>query len=385
MDAGPQDAATPPADAGQSTRDAGPPTDTGTAPADAGTPPNDAGLVAMGLVDTQPILIESCTSLPSACDQNSGPDCGKCQYRVMHDAHCSKARPCDNLLLYWANFGCQDEGFARAMTRLVAASPDFIVACVQPLLPGEILPVTLGAPERDQAVVPQVLARLRDANDLGVWTGKNLLMGGCSAGASRYPVVAARYSEDDNWLGTDKNAACMSDGVVDIVAQDRFVGEGVRLGGQSCAGRHGRIVSAYTLDTPMPGHRCESSPGAQCACDAAHTFRSHPGDCGDGDCVIFDSIVGQNQSGTYGFSAGVSPQDFAIDSWRLISEGSDWESERERCEQDVVPEGPYRALCGLIDAAPNHRCEHVSQPSAGHCAYYNANLKTACLDWFRDL
>jgi hypothetical protein len=67
---------------------------------------------------------------------------------------------------------------------------------------------------------------LRAGGDLGVWSGANLLHGGCSMGATRYPVVAARYPADASWLGTGKNGVCMSDGVVDLRAQDAFVGAG---------------------------------------------------------------------------------------------------------------------------------------------------------------
>lgn len=344
--------------------------------------PTDAGPT---VVDTGSIYLADCTAFNRRCEgaDASDPRCGTCQYRIRYRGDvCTAAHPCADVFLYWAAFDCERPELTAATAALLTAYPRVVMVCAQPLYPGEILPTSLGAPERDQRTVTAALARLRPGGDLGVWTGANLLFGGCSAGASRYPVVAARYPDDAGWLGTAKTAACMSDGVVDLAAQDAFIGAGT---GPSCAGRHGRVVHAYTAATPVAGHACADSPGRQCACDPAHVARPYPGDCGDGDCVAFDSPIVTTPSGAE-FAPGVGAADFAVRHWKLVTEGEAWRDDlANRCERDIVPAGPYTALCARLDADPDHDCAIVHVPDAPHCTYYNSHLGPLCLDWFATL
>jgi hypothetical protein len=348
--------------------------------------PGDGGVdAAPMIVDTASVYLDDCQALPRRCEGPAAADprCGSCQYRVRYrgDA-CTAAAPCDDLFVYWAAFDCDRPELATITTELLGSHPRTVMLCVQPIYPGEILPASLGAPERDQRVMTEALTRLRAGGELGVWSGANLLHGGCSMGATRYPVVAARYPEEASWLGTGKNGVCMSDGVIDLRAQDVFVGEGT---GQSCAGRHRRVASSYTRTVPTATHACGASPGGQCACDPAHAALAYPGDCADGDCVDFDSIVTRGPGGA-AFAPGVDPASFAVPHWRLITEGDGWEADlANRCERDVVPAGPFTDLCSLLDAAPSHDCTITHLPDAPHCSQYNANLGELCLDWFAAL
>lgn len=343
----------------------------------------DAGPDAASVVDTGAVYLADCKLFNRRCEgpNAADPDCGTCQYRVRYRADaCSAAAPCDQLLLYWAAFDCDHPGLAAATTELLTTHPRTVILCAQPIFPGEILPTTLGAPERDDRVVTAALARLRPGGDLGVWSGADLLFAGCSMGATRYPVVAARYADDAGWLGSRKTAVCMSEGVVDIAAQDAFIGPGT---GTSCAGRHGRVVHGYTRAVPMTGHACTDSPGGQCACDPAHTALTYPGDCGGGDCVAFDSIVA---TADRQFAPGVTADSFAVEHWKLVTEGERWRDDlANRCERDVVPAAPLTTLCALLDADDDHDCAIVHVPDAPHCSYFNDNLGRECLDWFTAL
>lgn len=358
--------------------DAGP--DAPAAP-DAPTAP-DAG---PSIVDTASVFLDDCRGFNRRCEgaDATDPRCGACQYRARYRGdQCTAAAPCDDLFLYWSAFDCDTPALLDATTALLGSYPRTIVLCVQPIYPGEILPTSLGAPERDQRVITAALTRLRPGGDLGVWSGANVLHGGCSMGATRYPVVAARYAEDAGWLGAGKNAVCMSDGVIDVRAQDEFVGSGT---GPSCAARHRRVAHAYTRAAPTAAHACDASDGGQCACDPAHAALSYPGDCADGDCVEFDSIVARDAAGPR-FAAGVSAASFAVPHWKLVTEGDGWEADlANRCERDVVPAGPFTGLCALLEVDPAHDCTIAHLPDAPHCASYNANLGPLCLDWFAAL
>ncbi|MFO0676795.1 MAG: hypothetical protein U0169_09680 [Polyangiaceae bacterium] len=333
--------------------------------------------------DTGAIFLAGCEALPSPCAGNANPDCGKCQYRVVRGEACTAEAPCDDLLLYWSNFGCDAEDLSSFVTGLVGDHPDLVVACVQPMFPGELLPSSMGAPARDDRLVDAVFTRLRPGGDLGVWSGKNILTGGCSAGASRTPVVSARTTTDERWLGSAKNAACLSDGVVSVVEQDRFLGEGVALGGADCGGRHSRVVSAYTTGSPVAGHSCTASPGGQCACDPAHASRAYPGTCGDGDCLRHDTLVTRDGTGPFRFSDGLDASALAIKHWKFVVEGDGFTDSKDRCSKDVTPKAPFAGLCAAIDASSDHDCELVDRPSAPHCAAYASQFTNLCLDWFR--
>ena len=338
---------------------------------------------APAVIDTGSIELTDCQAWNRRCEgaDAADPACGACQYRVRYRGdQCSPVAPCADVFVYWAAFTCDEPALDQVTAALLAGHPRTVMLCVQPLYPGEVLPTTLGAPERDDRTLTAALDRLRPGGDLAVWSGANLLMGGCSMGATRYPVVAARHGEDARWLGTGKSAVCMSDGVVDIVAQDAFVGEGT---GPSCAGRHARVARAYTRAAPAAGHACGASPGGQCACDPAHASLRYPGDCGGGDCVTFDSIV---RSADATFAPGVDADTFAIRHWRLITEGGRWRDDpAARCERDVVPADGFAALCALLDADDDHDCGAVVLPDAPHCSYYNSHLGELCLDWFAGL
>ncbi|RME44017.1 MAG: hypothetical protein D6795_18565 [Deltaproteobacteria bacterium] len=337
-----------------------------------------------GTFDTGPQYLDACLDFNSNCEGSSDPNCGKCQYRIRYrQENCSKRHPCDNLFMLWAAQTCEGDTMTGLLDQVLEANDDFATACITPQFPGETLPVTLGAPEREALLIPYLFQRLRDPADLGIWNGKNLLMGGCSAGASRYPIVAARYPDDAAWMGAEKNAACFSEGVISIAEQDRFIGEKLDSGA-SCPGRHQRIIAAYTRDTPLPGHRCQDSPQNQCPCDPLHTSIPYPGDCNEGDCVTFDSVVVQ-AGNTFLFNEGISSADFSIEAWKLMSEGSRWEDTNGRCQNDVVPKAPLQGLCELLDADPQRSCTFVEQPTSPHCAYYGQHINEVCVDWFRGL
>jgi hypothetical protein len=336
------------------------------------------------IVDTGEIFLDECQSFNSACESSPDQDCGKCQYDIRYRGDvCTPQQPCDNVLLLWACMGCELAGSEMLFDRVLEAHPDFITICMQPNYPGEMLPSSLGAPEREETLVSHVFGRLRSPGDLSVWTGKNLLMIGCSAAASRYPVVAARYAEDANWVGSEKTGVCMSDGVVDVAYQDSFVGEMVTTSA-SCAGRHNRVARSYTVASPVSGHSCVDSPQAQCACDPDHAHLTYPGDCNDGDCVTFDSIVTQDGS-DFVFSPGVSASSFAVQHWKLVTEGGSWRDTQERCDNDIVPSAPYEGLCALLDQGSDHDCVHTAFPDRRHCSIYYQQINTLCVDWFLSL
>jgi len=351
----------------------------GAAPTDAAI---DTGPVR---VDTGSRFMEACKVFNRRCEGAAAgsPDCGSCQHRTWYRADvCSATAPCPDLLLYWAAFDCDQPELVATVAALQIAYPDVVVACAQPIYPGEILPASLGAPERDDAVIADLFAHLRPGGELGVWSGANLLMAGCSMGATRYPVVAARYPDDARWVGATKTAACFSEGVVDLSTQDRFVGEHT---GPTCDARHRRIAHAYTRELPVDGHACDSSALGQCACDPAHAALTYGGDCADGDCVAFDSIVRTSSAGVT-FAPGVTADDLAIRHWKLVTEGGGPAIEpARRCELDVVDGAPFAGLCGLLDDDPDHDCVHEDFPGASHCAYFNSHLGELCLDWFRGL
>jgi hypothetical protein len=350
-------------------------------PLDAAVAVAAAADAAAGVVDTT-VFMPSCVAHNHACTASSGAHCGECQYRIRFDgARCSPAQPCDDLFLWWAFMGCDGAPVAGLLDGIRATHPTYVTACVQPMYPGEMLPTSLGAPERDDAVMTALLTALRSGADTGAWSGKNLLMGGCSAGASRYPVVAARYPDDAQWLGTGKTAACFSDGVVSIDTQDDFIGAVLATGGTSCGARHARIASAYTVASPTASHACTASPQGQCACDPGHAARLYPGDCADGDCVPFDSIVRASPAGPT-LAADVSAAAFAVRDWRLVAEGEDFRTTASRCDRDIVPEAPFRALCDAVDADPARTCSFVSRPAAGHCTDYLRDIGPLCVDWF---
>jgi hypothetical protein len=358
--------------------------DAGEAAADGGPCEGDTRDTDGGAGDRLRFL-ESCQAHAHDCaSRDAGPRCGQCQLRTVVDAsQCTRARPCDRLFLLWAAMDCASDEATQTL-RAVAARPGWVAACAQPLFPGEMLPTTLGAPAREDDTLTAIFEALR--TEEGVWTGRDLLMGGCSAGATRYPVVAARTPNDSRWLATRKNGACFSDGVFDIPSQDRFTGEGAASAATSCAARHQRIVTGYTAASPQPGHACGGSPGGQCACDPAHATRTWPGSCGDGDCLAYESIVVPSAGGsTFSFANGVRASDFAIPHWKLVSEGSDFAATPERCVRDVVPEAPLAGLCQLLDDDPSRSCTLKTFPSAPHCSAYWRNLSTECLDWFEGL
>jgi hypothetical protein len=343
--------------------------------------PEDASqaLDANTSLDDRVAYLESCQALPHDCAaRDLGPRCGQCQYRTMIDTtQCTRESPCDRLFLLWAAMDCASEEAGNTM-RAVASRPGWVAACAQPLFPGEMLPTTLGAPARDNDTVSAIFNALRTS---GVWTGQDLLMGGCSAGATRYPVVAARTPDDTGWLASRTNAACFSEGVFDLATQDRITGEGAATGATSCGFRHQRIITGFTSATARPGHGCEASPGAQCACDPLHATRSWPGSCGSGDCLSYESIVSPSGS----FASGITGADFAIPNWKLVSEGNDFAATPDRCVRDVVPEAPIASLCQRIDEDPTRTCTLDRFPAAAHCSTYWRNLSTGCLSWFEAL
>ncbi|MBL8920720.1 MAG: hypothetical protein JNJ54_17790 [Myxococcaceae bacterium] len=271
---------------------------------------------------------------------------------------------------------CEGATVADTLDRAVGGKAGWLAACAQPLYPGEQLPTTLGAPARDDTTLTALFAAARAAG----WTGKRLLLAGCSAGATRYPVVAARTMDDTRWLGTERTAACFSDGVFDLAAQDDFTGVGAIDGGTSCAARHRRIAEAFTTAAPRPGHACTASPGGQCACDPARMTRLWPGSCGTGDCLTFESIATPAA-----LAPGVSPSDFAVAHWKIVSEGSSFANTPERCTRDVVPEPPQVGLCSALARDPSHSCTLEAWPASPHCGAFGQNLPTICVDWFEAL
>jgi hypothetical protein len=100
--------------------------------------------------------------------------------------------------------------------------------------------------------------------------------------------------------------------------------------------------------------------------------------------VAFESIVSPSASG-FVFAPGVTAADFAVPSWRLISEGDSFRETSDRCDLDVVPQAPFEGLCELIDADPGRTCSFVSRPDAPHCSAYLSEFRTLCVDWFEGL
>ncbi|MBW2735450.1 MAG: hypothetical protein JRH20_23955, partial [Deltaproteobacteria bacterium] len=225
------------------------------------TPTPDTSPAPSNYTDDGAKFLDSCRTMNHRCRPGGDPNCGACQFRIGYDANrCTKDAPCDNVFLLWAAMGCHGESVGDQFEAIVTMHPPWVVVCAQPLYPGEMLPASLGAPERENALVERLFTILRPTGRLGIWSGKNLLMGGCSQGASRYPSVAARYADDAQWMGSEKTAACLSDGVVSVVDQARFTAE-KSTATNSCTQRHDRVVQAYTNPTPLPGHACSDSPG----------------------------------------------------------------------------------------------------------------------------
>jgi hypothetical protein len=352
----PPDAAAPPPDA------AAPPPDAETLPSDAAPSPPDAASslpdtgAPPSVVDTGARFVDACAGLDAECGPDAPDDCGACQYRVMHRGDvCRADAPCTDALVYWSAFGCENDNLSGFFTRLLEAYPDLVAICVQPHYPGETLPSSSGAPARESAIFSELFARLGPGGDLGIWSGDALLFGGCSIGATRYPVVAARHAEDAEWMGRTRTAACLSDGVVDVAHQLQYVSEGT---GPSCAGRVRRVETSYGRDGPTG--------------------------CGGAGCMVHDSIMGATPDG-HAFSEGVSAEDFAVLDWKLITEGGAHNDPPVRCERDVVEGAPMRALCAALDGAPTHTCETVTFPRAGHCTAYTRDFESLCVDWFRGL
>lgn len=334
------------------------------------------------VVDTGEIFIDDCKQFASACDNSTSENCGKCQYRIFYRADvCTKDSPCENAFAYWPAMASESDNLVKVMNDILESHPNFVIFTLQPNYPGEVLPISLGAPEREVMLLKEVFEKLKSKDELGIWTGERLLMGGCSQGATVYPVVAARYPQDSDWTGTKTTAVCMSDGVVDMRFQENFIGKST---GQSCVSRHMRVAAAYTVENPVQGHSCSDSPMSQCACDPGHSFIAYPGDCNDGDCVEFDSIVGQFGR-VWEFSKGLSADSFAVQHWKLITEGGSWNTTNDACLKDVVAAEPYRGLCSLLDADEKHSCTYESFPESPHCGYYNSHLNELCLEWFLSL
>ena len=92
----------------------------------------------------------------------SDPRCGACQYRArFRGDQCTAAAPCDDLFLYWSAYDCETPALIAATDALLASYPRTVILCAQPIYPGEILPTSLGAPERDERVITAALTRLR--------------------------------------------------------------------------------------------------------------------------------------------------------------------------------------------------------------------------------
>ncbi len=367
---------------GGATGDAGTTADGGTTTdggADGGA--GDSGKVPAGdVIDSAAVYLDECKSMPDDCDGSSPAECGACYYRTWYRSDgCTTDAPCDDLLLYWAPGNCESAGVVSVFSALLDKWPDMVIACLQPAYPGENFPVSLGAPERENHLVDTVFTQLKPGGDVGVWSGRNLLMGGCSMGASRYPVVAARYPTDAAaWAGTDHTAACLSDGVVDVRFQDNYTGteEGV-----SCEGRHVHIAETYTGVAGATEHSCTASPSGQCACDPAHASRSWPDDCGGGDCVDFDSII---DASTGILAKGVDLSLLPATDWKLVTEGGDFAGTATACDNDIVPREHFDALCTAIDDDADHRCQRESYAGASHCTYYPTHIADICVQWFRD-
>ncbi|GEM_PF-1856467 len=328
-------------------------------------------------------FLDACGAFAHDCaSRDAGALCGQCQYRfVFSPSRCSAAQPCDRLFLMWAAMDCAAPQPGAVLAE-IADRPGWLAACVQPLFPGEMLPTTLGAPMREQAALTALYDTLK--TETGVWTGRDLLMTGCSAGATRYPVVAARTAGDTQWLASGVNGACFSDGVFSIPFQDAFTGEGAQAGWPTCAPRHQRMVEAFTTSTPTAGHACTASPQGQCACDPAHATRAWPGACDDGNCLDYESII-TGAPGTFALASGLTTAAFAVPHWKLVTEGSAFAAMQSRCTSDVVPEEPLAALCASLDADPEKSCTLVRYPDAPHCSAYWRNISTDCVHWFEQL
>jgi len=312
----------------------------------------------VALYDSEAVFLAACQDYSALC---AGPrvdaNCGACQYRVAYRSDvCSAEGPCDDLLVYWAPLGCERDEVTNFLTGLLAAYPDLVAACVQPIYPGEPLPSSIGAPDRDELVVRTVFQRLKPGGDLGVWSGRHVLHGGCSIGATRLPVVLARFDVEGDLLGTERTAACLSDGVLDVQHQLDYVVGGT---GPSCERRARRIRQRYGM--------------------------SLPSDCGGGDCQRFDSVLRSDGVGGFVLAPGLTPASFGIRDWKLVTEGGAFSDPAERCEKDVVEGAPFRALCAILETAPEHRCVARAFPNANHCTAYTSTFGPTCIDWFRSL
>lgn len=307
-----------------------------------------------GIAFIDPTFIEGCLEAEKDCVDNHAPGdktkCGQCQYSLFFShGSCTAEKPCKNLLVYWSPFGCETEGLSDMLLNLARENSRLIVSCMQPHYPGETLPSSLGAPERENLLYGEVFTRLRRGGDIQVWSGERLLHAGCSIGATRYPVVAGRLDVDEQWAASEVTAVCISDGVLDVKAQLAYVREGGAR--RDCLNRVKRVTSKYD------DKKCR----------------------GGMDCYTYDSIISNNT-----FADGISASSFAAKNWKIITEGGSYQSGDERCSKDIVLGDPMHTFCNLINAEDGYSCELKKYPLTPHCKAYKKpdEFKEQCIEWF---
>ncbi len=317
--------------------DAGTAGGAGTGGADDAGPPQESGVTppATGTVD-----IASCKGV-DGIDQS-------CSFRYLFDpSKCSAASPCDKLVVFWGGGEMDCSKYDPILQAWSGAG--YFATCVV------LFEDSDGAGlEPYYKEAPRVDLSLRAVVGFGkaVWSGKDLLLAGISHGASAPVIAMARTAIDEaaEWKGSRKTGGCFYDGTYDVAATDAFLGTGNNGGVCVAPVPHARIVGRYYSTGPLV-HSCVNN---KCACDSDHS-----------PDMDQDSI------------SDVTPASFSVRRWKLIECGSSMDP----CTQDILPGAPIEALCGNIDASPDHSCEFDSMPNAGHgtCAATGASR---CIQWF---
>ena len=97
------------------------------------------------------------------------------------------------------------------------------------------------------------------------------------------------------------------------------------------------------------------------------------------DCYTYDSFISDNA-----FADGVTASSFAAKHWKIITEGGSYDSEDERCKNDIVLGKPMHTFCDLIDDEDGYSCQLKTYARAPHCKAYKKpdEFKEQCLEWF---
>jgi hypothetical protein len=310
--------------------DTGTGVDTGTA-LDTGTEDTGAGPAATGTVP-----LEACRGLDGV-DENCA---------LVFDASACTAAPCARLVVAFSGGeqGCTGTGYTNVLAAY--ASHGYAAVCINYF---ETATGSGTVPYLDEA--DRIDLAMREATTgawaRAYWTGEDLLIEGISHGSTAPPILMARTALDDeaHWHGTGTTGACFFDGSYDQAATAENLRTSGALGGEC------RFPVAYA-------RWLERYCGAGAtSCD----LTMEP-------AALEDTIT------------TVDPAAYAIHDFQLLECGSGLDA----CREDILPAPPIEALCGTIDASPDHTCAFVSIPDQSHIECHAMSFDR-CRTWFEAL